>query len=88
MQVQAVMDKMIKFPTKPPSPGQLEFPRVQLTEILHELNKELMRRSLELMKANNTPEFADVVRKTLATISEASTVWKAFSDTIRDSWRI
>jgi hypothetical protein len=82
------MDKMIKFPTKLPSPGQLELPRVQLTEMLHELNKELVRRSLELMKADNAAEFGAVVRKTLATVSEASNVWKAFSDTIRDSWRI
>ena len=83
------MDNIIlKFPKKLPDPGQLELPRAQLSLLLHELNKELMQRSLDLMSAANAVEFAAAVRKTTANLSEASEGWKAMSDTIRDSWRI
>jgi hypothetical protein len=76
------------FPSKLPSPQQLELPRAQLCALLHELTNEVMARQLDLMKAGNASEFAAAVRQTAAKMAEASAGWTEMSNTIRKSWHV
>jgi hypothetical protein len=77
-----------KFPTKLPSPNQLEPSRVALTEVLHELTVTLMECQADLFKAANAPELARVVRETAKKIAEANSGWNELCDVVRDSWRV
>jgi hypothetical protein len=79
---------VIKFPTKLPSPDQLELPRVQLIGLLQNLSGLLQARSLKLMEANNAAELAAVVRGIAGDTAEANTGWAELSEKIRVSWGI
>lgn len=80
--------KIVRLPTKLPAPDTLELPRAQLAGLLKDLAGLLTARSLELMEAENAPQFAAVVRELEKDTAEASAGWAALSKTIRESWGI
>lgn len=79
---------IVQFPSSLPAPHQLDLPRVKLMELTNNLAADLLGFCNELMKAQNAPQFAAVVRKTEAKLADASAGWAAMSRTIRESWHI
>ena len=76
------------IPSTPPTPEQLEQPRARLSELMHNLTVELMRRQADLLRAADSSEFAAAILRTADKLAEASVLWAAMSSTIRESWRI
>jgi len=77
---------VVKFPSKLPTPGQLELPRAQLVGVLQELSTTLLTQANELFKAATAPEFAAVVRDTAAKVADANAGWAAMS-AATESWK-
>jgi hypothetical protein len=79
---------ILNFPTKLPTPGQLELPRALAAEALHELTRDLMDLQLEILRTSSAAEFAAAARKAADKLSAASLGWTSMVGTIRDSWGI
>jgi hypothetical protein len=77
---------IITFPSRMPTPQQLDLPRAELSLLLHELVTELIQYQSDLMMAQSAPEFAAAVRKTTDKLAEASAGWTQMSTIIREEW--
>ena len=79
---------VVKFPTKLPSPDQLDLPQATLCGLLQDISGRSMARCGEVIRAKNASELAAVVRA-IAEDSEGDRVgWADLSKLIRDSWGI
>jgi hypothetical protein len=77
-----------KFPTKLPSPNNLDLAQAELIAQLQRLSTLSTARANQFMMAKNAPELAAVVRAVQKDAEEAAAGWGALSDTIRKSWGI
>ena len=79
---------ILNFPTKLPTPQQVELPRASLSGILQELTIAVMKCYEDVLKADSASELAAAVRKTAEVVGEASAGWSELRNTVRDSWGI
>jgi hypothetical protein len=79
---------IVQFPSKLPTPQQLELPRANLCSLAQELAADLTRSQMDLMQAKNPGEFAAAIRKTADKLAESAAAWTKLKAIIRESWGI
>jgi hypothetical protein len=79
---------LVQFPSKLPTPQQLELPRAHLCSVAQELAAELTRSQMDLVQAKNPSEFAAAIRKTADKLAESAAAWTKLKRIIRESWGI
>jgi hypothetical protein len=80
--------KILKFPTKLPSPEQLDLPQAKLVELFESIANRSLARCNEIMVARNAAELAAVVRGAADDAASDSEGWQTLLETIRESWGI
>jgi hypothetical protein len=79
---------IVQFPSKLPTPQQLELPRAHLSSLAQELAADLMQSQMELVQAKNPSQFAAAIRKTADKLAESAAAWTKLKEIIRESWGI
>jgi hypothetical protein len=79
---------VIKFPTKLPSPGQLDLAQATLCGLLQDMAGRSLARCNEVIKAGNAPELAAVIRGVADDAASDSAGWAELLMKIRESWGI
>jgi hypothetical protein len=79
---------IVRFPSKLPTPQQLEVPRAHLCSLAQELAADLTRSQMDLVQAKNPSEFAAAIRKTSDKLVESAAAWTKLNGIIRESWGI
>jgi hypothetical protein len=80
--------KVIKFPTKLPSPDELDLPQAKLVELLEAMANRAMARCNQIMVARNASELAAAVRGAAEDAASDSEEWQTLLQNIRESWGI
>jgi hypothetical protein len=79
---------IVKFPTKLPSPDELDLPRAKIVELLEAMSNRALARCNGAMVASNAAELAALIRGAADDAASDSEGWQEVLQTIRDSWGI
>ncbi len=79
---------VVRFPTKMPSPDQIDLAQAHLSSLLQDMANRSLARCNQVLTARNAPELARLINEAAQDAAGDAAGWASLLKTVKDSWGI